>query len=156
MTEEELAYWRAKTGSPTFGVMNKEPEPYDRDGRVFTLRARDLFDKGGFMDGDIFRDEWLDYLHVKGIRRFPGNDKYWYEDFLAELVKELLLPQIPYNLKIEYVATCHNSVRCWEVEGVPQDQLDDFRECLNGIEAKITWAEIRQRIDNLITQGKLH
>ena len=155
MTEDELQAMRLKTGSPTFGKMNA-PEPvYDPDAEMFTLRARDLFDKGGFCDGDLFIDQFLDYCHKKGIRRPAKDGRYWYSQVLRDLVETHLLPLIPFNLKLEVVPTCHNSVRCFEVEGVAEDQLNAFRDTCEGVEVALTWRQIREFVDDKIGQGLL-
>lgn len=156
--QEWLDHWRKKTGSPTFGqprrLISNEPIPYDQV--FYTFRARDLFDKGGFYDGDIFMDEFLEYLHhEKGIKRYPGNDKYWYADCLKDVITEFLLPLIPYKITLEVVTTMHNQVRCFEVEGVEEDDLGTFRDICEGVEVRLSWAEIKSFIDRKIAEGLL-
>jgi len=156
--EQWLAYWRAKTGSPTFGEPRRLfSDPIPADQVFYTLRARDLFDKGGFQDGDIFRDEFYDHVcRDKGIKWHIGRgEKYWYEDLLQDLITERLLPLVPFKLTLERVHTCHNQVRCFHVEGVPDDELDTFRDACEGVEVRVSWAEIRDFIDRKIEEGVL-
>lgn len=153
--EEWLRHWKLKTGSPTFGQMAREEPTYDPDEQVFVLKAESLFDKGGFLDGDLFLDQFLDHCAAQGIRRQVGGDHYWYADVLKELVETHLLPLIPFKLRLETVSTVHNPVRCFDVEGVGEDQLCDFRDACKGVEARLTWRQVRQFVDEKIALGLL-
>lgn len=81
---------------------------------TITLKARSLFDKYGFVDGDIFSDLLLD----NGIDPDLGegewdSDAHSLEDrLIMAVVEKYLLPVIPEKLEPRFWRSCHNPVRC--------------------------------------------
>lgn len=79
-----------------------------------TLKARSLFDKYGFGDGDMLADLLLDNDIDPDLGEGEwDSDRYTLEDrLLMALVEKYLLPLIPEKLEPRFWRSCHNPVRC--------------------------------------------
>lgn len=81
---------------------------------MITLKARSLFDKHGFGDGDMLADLLLDNNIDPDLGGGDwDSERYTLEDrLLMALVEKYLLPLITDPLKPRFWRSCHNPVRC--------------------------------------------
>lgn len=114
----------------------------------YMLYGGDVLDKGGFQDGDLFDDIWLDLARTH-LGYKPGCDrtvlnKYPHHDFLCNVVRTLLLPRLPIAVEIEMVETPHNPARASSIDGGSFSDADGrvWRDLLNEIAVPVSFKEL--------------
>lgn len=102
---------------------------YDKS---WQMNSDDLFEKWGFLDGNLFDDLCLDN-EING--RMPDP-----KALLKMVVETFLLPEIPCQVDIYEANTTHNRVRA----------EDGFKELFEAVEVTITGKQIFQMLDKKV------
>ncbi len=109
------------------------------------LRAESLLDKFGFCDGDQFIDEVEEYYsecEEQGVR----PEKFMCSRTLCAVVKEYLIPSIPFDVDHIEVTTMHNPIRLTKLDGNEIEDYDLMRELLKGEKVNVGSDQVKEII----------